>query len=138
MRAHVPALRYAVPIIVVTLAAGCGAIDDFVNRPAPVVASLEVLNRTEVDIFYVAADGERLDVPACGRASDPTFRIDDVRVRTADGYIRGFGVSAPEFAGRDVFLVEIARGADSGLPSLAAPPDPLPPCEGTPDVQAGI
>ena len=117
---------------------GCAGIDDFVNRPAPVVAQLEVFNRTESDLFYVAADGEQLDVPACGRASDPTFRIEDVRVRTERGYIRGFGAGGPELEGQHVTLVEVARAAESGIPTLDPPPDPLPPCAGHPEVQVGI
>lgn len=115
----------------------CG-IDDFRNPPAPVVAHLEVFNRTEADIFYVAADGERLDVPACGSATDPTFRVDDVRVRAEDGYIRGFGAGGQELAGRHLFLVEVSRAADSGIPSTEPPPEPLPPCAGVPEVQVGI
>lgn len=116
---------------------GCGALGDFVSRRTPVVASIDVFNRTEADIFYVAADGERLDVPACGRAEDSTFRIDDVRVRAADGYIRAFAVGAADFAGAETYLIEVANAADSGIPSRGEPPAALPPCEGLPQVQPG-
>ena len=68
---------------------------------------------------------------------DPTFRIDEVRVRAADGYVRAFGVNAPEFAGAATFLVEVASAADSGLPVRGEPPVALPPCEGMPQVQPG-
>jgi hypothetical protein len=120
----------------VIVMAGCGVLDQLAAPPA-VVAEFVVFNRTEADIVYVSADGERLDVPACGRASDPTFRIDDVRVRTDAGYIRGFGSAVPELAGQQVFVVELSRAMDSGVPELGDPPDPLPPCAGRPEVQHG-
>jgi hypothetical protein len=71
---------------------GCGLISELVGgAPPAVTADLSVYNRTEDDIFLVAADGERLPVPACGDARDDSFRIDQVEIRTEDGYIRTFG-----------------------------------------------
>jgi hypothetical protein len=131
-------MRSMTAAALLVVASGCAHIDDFVNRPAPVVAHLEVFNRTEADLFYVAADGERLDVPACGSASAATFRIESVTVRTEEGYIRGFGAGGPEHDGRHVTLLEVARAVDSTIPSLEPPPDPLPPCAGLPEVQVGI
>jgi hypothetical protein len=132
------AVRRAAIAAFLALSSGCAVMDDVIGRPPEVIAAVDAFNRTEADIFYIAADGERLDVPACGNASDQTFRIDDVRVRTEDGYIRGFGVSAPEFSGQHVFVVEVSHAADSGIPTLGPPPQPLPPCEGLPEVQPGI
>ena len=105
--------------------------------PPPVVAQLEVFNRTEDPIYLVAADGERLDVPACGRAMDKSFRVDQVRVRAEGGYIRGFGSGDPSFAGLSLVLVEVARAELSGIPTLGPLTDPLPPCTGHPEVQPG-
>ena len=104
----------------------------------PVVAELEVFNRTVEDLLYVAADGEVLEVPACGRASDPTFRVDAVRVRAAGGYVRGFGGDFANIGPQRLVLVEVAHAADSGTPEPVPPPDPLPPCEGHPEAQPGI
>jgi hypothetical protein len=84
-----------------------------------------------------AADGEVLEVPACGGASDPTFRVDMVIVRAAGGYVRGFGGDVTNVGRQRLVLVEVARAADSGLPEPAPPPDPLPPCEGHPEAQPG-
>ncbi len=117
---------------------GCALIDQLSDDTSPIVADIEVFNRTTSDIFYIAADGKRLDVPACGSASDPTFRIDAVRVRTEEGYIRGFGYGRPELAERRLFVVEVARARDSGIPQPGPPPEPLPPCDEPPEVQAGV
>jgi hypothetical protein len=112
------------------LVSGCGGVP-------PVVAELEVFNRTVEDLLYVAADGEVLEVPACGSASDPTFRVDLVTVRAVGGYVRAFGGDFSNIGPRPLVLVEVARAADSGLPEPAPPPDPLPPCEGHPEAQRG-
>jgi hypothetical protein len=101
------------------------------------VAQLEVFNRTEDPIYLIAADGERLDVPACGRAIDESFRVDHVLVRAEGGYIRGFGSSDPSLAGRSLVLVEVARAELSGIPAPAPLTDPLPPCTGHPEVRPG-
>jgi len=130
--------RCVVPaaLAVATIGAGCSLVGDLPNETnPPVVVELEVFNRTEGDIFLVAADGERLDVPACGRALDETFRIDAVRMHSQLGYIRGFGVGDEAFAGRPLFLVELASAAESGIPTVGAPPEPLPPCVGLPEAQ---
>jgi hypothetical protein len=128
--------RLASAAVVLVVLCGCGVLEQYIG-PRTVVAELEVFNRTEADIFYVAGDGERLDVPACGSASDPTFRIDEVRVRTEDGYIRSFGSAGSELAGQHVFVVEVARARDSGVPDLGRAPVQLPPCRGLPEVQVG-
>lgn len=115
---------------------GCGLVDFLDDRP-PVVASLDVYNRTETDIVLLAADGERLGVPACGRARDEDFRVDQVRVGANGLYIRAFGMSA-DFGGRDLTLVEYASVVRSDVPELGPPPDPLPPCVGKPQVQPEV
>jgi hypothetical protein len=118
--------------------AGCGAIGELLDPPpTPVIASLEVFNRTEMEITLLAADGERLVVPACDRAQDDDFRIDAVRVGADGLYVRGFGVGG-DLAGQEVVLVELADAGESGVPQPGPPPDPLPPCQGTPQTQPGV
>lgn len=120
------------------LAAGCGFTGGlFGDSVAPVTAELEVFNRTRVDIYLVAADGERLDVPACDRAADQSFRVDRVEVRTELGYVKAFGVGDPGSAGVPLVMVETER-SDEGFPEAVPPPNPLPPCVGEPDVQVGV
>lgn len=131
--------RTTILVIVAGTLAGCGVVDGLPRLgETRVIARLEVFNRTLEPIFLVAADGERLNVPACGRARDDTFRIDQVRVRTTDGYIRGFGVGDTTLSGRHVVVVEVAQADLSGIPTLGPPPDPLPPCRGHPQVQVGV
>jgi hypothetical protein len=119
-----------VALVATVIVSGCAG-----GGAPPVVAELEVFNRTVEDLLYVAADGEVLEVPACGSASDPTFRVDAVRVRAAGGYVRAFGGDFTNNGPRRLVLVEVARAADSGIPEPVPPPDPLPPCEGHPEAQ---
>lgn len=117
-------------VVLATGLAGCALIGDLPGRGLPpVTADLSVYNRTEEDIFLVAADGERLSVPACGDARDPSFRIDQVEVRTEAGYIRAFGMG-------DSFLEGLSTFAD-GIPEERQVAPELPPCEGHPAVQPG-
>jgi hypothetical protein len=119
--------------------AGCTLLGDLEGEELPsVTAELEILNRTEVDLLYLAADGERLLVPACGSATDETFRIDRVEVRTEDGYVRTFGVGAAEFEGQRLVLVETVDAQESGLPVRGPAPVPPPPCQGIPPAQVGV
>jgi hypothetical protein len=96
-----------------------------------------VHNRTLDDLLYIAADGEELVIPACQSASDPTFRIDRVTVRAVAGFVRTFGAPAPELAGKQVHVIEVASAMNSGLPTLGAAPARLPPCEGHAEAQPG-
>jgi len=119
--------------------AGCGLIGDLPGvRPPAITADLSVFNRTEDDIFLVAADGERLAVQACGRARDASFRIDLVEVRTEAGYIRAFGMGDSSMEGRQLHLVELAQSDESGIPAEGAVAPVLPRCEGHPAVQPGV
>lgn len=123
---------------IAVILSGCGFVEMLTGGGVPpVVAELEVFNRTVEDLEYEAADGEILEVPACGTAVDSTFRIDTVRVRAAGGYVRGFGGGDPALAGKHVVVVEVSSAADSGIPEPAPAPDPLPPCEGRPEAQPG-
>ncbi len=119
------------------LLAGCGVVGNLpaFGQPA-VVADLQVYNRTEMEITLVAADGEVLVVPACGSARDPDFRVDQVRVGADNLYVHAFGAGGGE-TGQQLTLVEVAESADSVL-GPGPPPDPLPPCRGTPQVQQGV
>ena len=119
------------------LLSACGLADHLPLIGSAVVADLEVFNRTQIDIFLIDADGKRLDVPACGSARDRFFRIDNVRVRTESGYIRGFGGGDHVLEGQRVFVIEVPTTWDSTVPTLGSP-DRLPPCDGLPQVQVGV
>lgn len=114
---------------------GCGYVlwDD----TPPVTAALDVYNRTETAIMLLAADGEPLPVPACGHARDADFRIDEVKVGSNGLYARAFGMGA-DYGGKDLTLVEYASVTRSDMPVPGPPPDPLPPCSGTLEVQPGV
>ncbi len=122
-------------LICSVLLTGCGALDALLDPP--VIADLTVFNRTEMEILLLSAEGERLKVPACGQARDEDFRIDVVRVGADDLYVRSFGVGS-DLAGQKVHLVELADGSASGIPALGSPPDPLPACDGVPQMQPGV
>jgi hypothetical protein len=130
-----PAARLRWLLVLMAIVAplgGCSLIGDLV----PVSAPLEVFNRTEEVIFLLAADGARLDVPACGHAFAADFRVDQVQVRTELGYIKAFGYGEPVVAGRQLTLIITAR-TDEGFPTTEPLLDPLPPCRGHPEVQLG-
>lgn len=130
--------RLPMAIVFAPLLAGCGLLDTLPRISQPrIVASLEVFNRFEEAIFLVSADGERLDVPPCGRATNPDFRVDRVEVRTAAGYIYAFGYGGPEGDGQHLVLVE-HLGEVGGVPTIGPAPASLPPCRGHPPVQVGV
>ena len=125
-------------IVFAPLLVGCGLLDTLPRIPQPrIVATLEVFNRFEEAVFLVSADGERLDVPPCGRATNRAFRVDRVEVRTAAGYIYAFGYGGPEANGQHLFLVQHA-GEVGGVPSIGPASASLPPCRGHPPVQVGV
>lgn len=118
---------------------GCGLMGELLGGRWPAVtADLSVFNRTEDDIFLVAADGERFAVQACGHARDASFRIDLVEVRTDAGYIRAFGVGDSSMDGLQLHIIEIAQSDESGMPEEGAVAPLLPRCEGHPAVQPGV
>jgi hypothetical protein len=124
-------------LLLATALGGCGLIGELTGQSQPqVIADVEVFNRTLEPFFLVAADGERLDVPACGDARDVDFRVERVEVRTDLGHIHTFGW-ASRGPGRDrLVLVETER-SDEAFPLLGVPPEPLPPCVGHPVDQPG-
>ena len=130
--------RIAIALAMMLLAVtGCSMILDLPGiPPAAVTAQLEVYNRTTLDIVLVAADGEEVQVPACGHEFDPSFSVDLVRVGAAGWYVRGFGMGS-DAQGKHVTLVEVARGEESGVP-LEEPPATLPDCAGSPAFQEGV
>ena len=124
--------------VVTAMLGGCGMIGDRPGGPpVPVVVPFDVWNRTEEDVFLVDADGRRLDVPACRHAAAELFRVNDVRVRTARGYVFGFGSAGdgPLGAGPRYLVLVAADGAS--FPATVRPTD-LPPCRGRPNAQPGV
>ena len=104
------------------------------DRPTWSGASLEVLNRTRLDVFLIDEGGARVDVPACGRvATDRLSLAAMVQVRAEGGYIFAFGTGELERTTTYVVIV-------AGEPEMnnAPPLPPLPPCEGEPQVQPGV
>jgi hypothetical protein len=115
--------------------------DDFVDpvtwedEPEWTGFALEVWNRTTMDLFLVDRQGMRVELPACGRAS--TNELDasgSVEVRADGGYVFAFGTGVD---GTEIttFLVVLA---DEPSMNGAPPVEPLPACEGEPNVQAGV
>lgn len=118
----------ALAILALSTLAGCRAIGEVFRPPEiPAYARLEVWNRTSQDVFLMDTDRTRLDVPACGHAIADRFRMNEVRVRTADGYVSGFGSSNE---GSRQYMVLVATSGAS-FPS-SSPPVQLPPCAGRP------
>ncbi|MDQ3691300.1 MAG: hypothetical protein M3406_14970 [Chloroflexota bacterium] len=96
--------------------------------------ALEVWNRTTVDLYLIDRHGVRIELPACGRASISELDLSwSVEVRAEGGYVFAFGTE--DGSETTTFMVILA-----GEPSMngAPPVEPLPPCEGEPDVQAGV
>ncbi|NJD27226.1 MAG: hypothetical protein FIA92_02890 [Chloroflexi bacterium] len=115
--------------------AGCGSVSELVDPPKPIVASLEVWNRTREPVFLLDQDGRRLDVPSCGYAVAPQFLMNRIEVRTEQGFYFGTGTSGIGDPGRGQRMVITAVPGDS-MAGVQAPPV-LPPCEGRPEVQPG-
>ena len=108
-------------------------VDSLIRGPGtPIFIRLEVWNRTLEPMFLVDADGRRLDVPACEHSVATTFRVNDVRVRTEEGYFLGFGGGT----GETQYLVLVADPAEMSREEF--PPVAVPPCEGFPMDQPGV
>lgn len=114
---------------------GCTSINSLVNPPKDLVVQLEVWNRTLDPIFLVDQDGERLDVPACGHAIATQFHVNEVEVRTEQGFYFGSGTTGAGDPGRGQRMVITATPGDATQPGQD--PAVLPPCEGHPEVQPG-
>lgn len=123
-----------VAMVVAAAVAGCSAISDLANVPRPVLVPLEVWNRTLDPVFLLDEDGRRLDVPACGHAVAPEFLLNEVEIRTEEGFYFGTGTTGAGDTGRGQRLVITATPGDS---RAAQDPLDLPPCEGHPKVQPG-
>ena len=101
----------------------------------PIYVQVEVWNRTLDPIYLLDQEGRRLDVPACGHAFAPTFRINEYEVwfeqgRYSRGSVGGQG-QPPEYR----FLVLSPRQEPVVLVASTAPLPELPPCEGHPSVE---
>jgi hypothetical protein len=96
--------------------------------------TLEAWNRTTLDLFLQDRDGRRVGLPACGRASTSLLDLTQFEIRAAGGYVAtiGMGTAEPE---RTQFVVVLA---DFPEVNGAPPSEPLPPCEGRPQVQPGV
>ena len=54
------------------------ALSDAITRDLTDRLRLAIVIGSGEDLLYIAADGEVLEVPACGSASDQKFRVDAV------------------------------------------------------------
>lgn len=106
---------------------GCG--------PAPIYVQVEVWNRTLDPIYVLDQDGKRLDVPACGHAVAPIFRVNEYAVWSDAGrYFRSsVGGQGPNTAER--FIVLSPRMEPSVHVAASDPLPKLPPCEGHPTLE---
>ena len=93
---------------------------------------LEVWNWTELPLFLLHESGQRFDIGPCQKGHVDGFS-GEVAIRAEDGYVATFGWEtqrkSPTFVvigSRDVYL------------NNAPPQDPMPPCEGEPQVQPGV
>lgn len=123
----------AVALAFAASVAGCGAIDELVNPPKPVLVQLEVWNRTLDPVFLLDQAGQRLDVPACGHAVAAQFLMNEVEIRTQEGLYFGTGTTGAGDSGRGQRIVITSTPGDSH--AAAEEPLVLPPCEGHPEVQ---
>jgi len=104
--------------------AGCG--------PAAIYAETEVWNRTLDPIYLVDQDGRRLDVPACGYAVAPLFRVNEYAVWSDAGRYFRNTVGGPGNPAAERLIVLSPRIEPSvHVPSSGLIPQ-LPPCEGHP------
>lgn len=103
------------------------------GQPTWTGVSLEVLNRTRLDVFLVDEGGRRIDVPACGRIrSDRLSMGGMVQVRAEAGYIFAFGTD--DSTETTTFVVVLSGESEMNN----VPPVAVPPCEGQPQVQPGV
>ena len=129
MRVRRAAHGRALPLLVAVAMAGCGLVE------RPIMIQVEVWNRTLDPIWLIDQDGRRLDVPACGHAFAPTFRINEYGVwfeqgRYLAGGVGGQGVPPNE----RIFVLSPRQEAVVFVPASGPLPE-LPPCEGHPTVE---
>ena len=102
------------------------------DEPAWTGVSLEVFNRTTTDLFMLDRAGVRVELPACGHVATSALDLGHIEVRAVGGYVFAFG--GDRRAETTTFVVVMADEPDmNGAP----PREPLPPCEGQPQVQSG-
>jgi hypothetical protein len=125
-RASTRWVRHALIVFSLCLS-GCG--------PAPIYVQVEAWNRTLDPIFLLDQEGRRLDVPACGHAFAPTFRINEYGVWFEQGRYVGGAVGGQGGPPNERIFVLSSRQE----PVVFVPPSgPLPeltPCEGHPTVE---
>jgi hypothetical protein len=84
-------------------------LDTLTPKQAPVVAQMEVWNRTLDDAFLIDPDGRLINVPACGHAGPAPLRVDNAELRIDAGQIASFGNPG---AGARQYLVIVSTGGD--------------------------
>ena len=104
-------IRTAIAATLVVLAStGCSAIESLTDPPVHI--DLEIHNRTLDDLVFENDAGQRVEVTACESLRVEAFSVDAVQVRAEGGNVRGFGAGAPENAGREMHLIEVASAED--------------------------
>lgn len=92
-----------------------------------------VWNWTKRPLFLLDDDGHRVDLPACTKIALDDFAR-EFAVRAANGYVMSIGLDGP-YDGVTTFVVIGSRDA---YVNNAPPAEPMPPCEGEPQVQVGV
>jgi hypothetical protein len=117
-------VRCALLLLSLCLSA-CGLIGD-----PPIYVQVEVWNRTLDPIWLIDQDGERLDVPACGNAFAPRFRVNLYAIWFDKGrYVQrqeGGGARPPN---ERIAVLSPRMSPILDLPASGPLPE-LPPCEG--------
>lgn len=94
--------------------------------------ALEVWNWTRLPLSLVGEDGHRVDLPPCQKVG-----LDDVarqfEVRAATGYVATFGLEILR-----AVTTYVVIGSKDLYVNNAPPLEPMPPCEGKPQVQQGV
>lgn len=94
---------------------------------------LAVWNWTFLPLFLLDEDGDRVELPACQKVDLDGFGR-QFEVRAATGYVMTIGLDGPQ----DGVTTFVVIGSRDEYVSNAPPAEPMPPCEGAPQVQVGV